>query len=133
MDSICTLFDQHIPCCGLISCRVAMWSCSGAVSATQHPWAYFNFSCAAISPACLQKHKYKLWNERGSVFLICCIVAEVLGTEGWISDANYSVKHVGTLAGSPGLWVCTEDARFHNMQNISSAVIPKRLRHAAAL
>ncbi len=52
----------------------------------------------------------------GSVFLIHCVVVEVLGTEGWISDANYPVKHAGTVAGFSGLWVCTEDARLHNMQ-----------------
>lgn len=46
----------------------------------------------------------------GSVFLIRCVVVEVLGTEGWILDANYPVKHVGTVAGFPGLWVRTEDA-----------------------
>lgn len=49
--------------------------------------------------------------SEGSVFLIRWVVVEVLGTEGWILDANYPVKHVGTVAGFPGVWVHTEDAR----------------------
>lgn len=52
----------------------------------------------------------------GYVFLICCIVIEVLGTEGWILDTNYPVKHVGTVAVFSGLWVPAEDARLHSMQ-----------------
>lgn len=34
----------------------------------------------------------------GPIFLIRCVVVEVLGTEGWIIDANYLVKHAGTVA-----------------------------------
>lgn len=65
----------------------------------------------------------------GSVFLIRCVVVEVLGTEGWISDANYPVKHAGRVAGVPGLWLRTEDARLHVIQQVSksescSTVIP---------
>ena len=59
----------------------------------------------------------------GSVFLIHCVVIEVQGTEGWISDANYPIKHVGTQAGPAGLWVWTGDVWHHNMQPTAHKVL----------
>lgn len=85
----------------------------GHSSATQKPWAYFNFSVLQFAPNCFPKSiNTGRGMSGGSVFLIHGVVIEVLGTEGWISDANYSVKRTGTVAGSPGLWVCTEDAHM---------------------
>lgn len=85
----------------------------GHSSATQKPWAYFNFSVLQFAPNCFPKSiNTGFGMSGGSVFLIHGVVIEVLGTEGWISDANYSVKRTGTVAGSPGLWVCTEDAHL---------------------
>lgn len=41
----------------------------GHSSATQKPWAYFNFSVLQFAPRLLpKKHKYGLWNERGICF-----------------------------------------------------------------
>ena len=59
----------------------------------------------------------------GSVFLIRRVVVEVLGTEGWISDANYPVKHAGTVAGFPGVWVFAQkmpDSTMRSKQHISA-------------
>lgn len=88
------------------------------------------FSAAIFPPDCFPKSiNTGCGMSGGSVFLIRCVVVEVLGTEGWISDANYPVKHAGTPAGFPGLWVCPGDARLHNMPRISAVLKSKFYCH----
>lgn len=76
------------------------------------------FQCCNLPPDCFPKSiNTGFGMSGGPIFLIRCVVVEVLGTEGWISDANYLVKHAGTVAGFPGLWVCTDDAWLHMQAN----------------
>lgn len=79
--TICKLFNQHIPHCGVVvlewaDCRVSqphLFVYRGGVgrsSATQKPWADFSFSALQFSPRQLpKKHKYGLRKERVTCFL----------------------------------------------------------------
>lgn len=109
MARVQTLLNQHIPAAGREraeqhhSC-LCRGGCSRS-SATLKPWAHFNCFPKSINTGCGMSGR--------SVFLIHGVVIEVLGTEGWISDANYSVKRTGTVAGSPARWPALRHAAFY--------------------